>query len=84
MSLTAYRAIIKRVDTLIEVNGAEGYEQFVNMVNAMVAKFSVKKPRHNKHGAQETEGDGGGSVISFDFDFYFNYSFTFYQWESTV
>ena len=52
----AYRAIVKRVEALIEVNGPEGYEQFVNMVNAIVAKFSVK-PRHGKHGAQETEGE---------------------------
>jgi hypothetical protein len=53
----AYFAIRKRVNALVEVDGAAAYEQFIKALNAIIAKYKVKKHRHAKIDAEEAAGE---------------------------
>jgi hypothetical protein len=53
----AYAAIRKRVNALVEVEGAGAYEQFIKALNAVIAKYAVKRAHGHNHGHQK-----GGEV----------------------
>jgi HAMP domain-containing protein len=54
----AYRIITERVDALIIVEGTETYEQFVKTLNAVIAKYNVKRGRSRNGGAEEEQEEG--------------------------
>lgn len=55
----AYAAVEKRINALIEVEGAAKYENFVRRLNAVIAKYTVKKPHHRLHGEPDTDEETG-------------------------
>jgi hypothetical protein len=55
-----YHKIIKRIEALVEVEGEEDYEPFVNTLNEVVAKYNVHRHQHHGHRAPAAEGDAVG------------------------
>lgn len=51
----AYRAIVKRINALAEVEGEAAYKPFIDTLNAVIAKYAVKNP----HRRPSPSGKGG-------------------------
>ncbi|MDR2732259.1 MAG: DUF6261 family protein [Fibromonadaceae bacterium] len=48
-----YHQITERVDALVIVEGLETYEAFIRTLNAVIAKYSVKRHRYSNNGETE-------------------------------
>ena len=63
----AYRAIIKRINSLIEVNGPTAYSAFVADLNSRVGNYQnlleQRKSRNAKAKAKESESTGEGESV---------------------
>lgn len=56
----AYRAIVKRINSLIEVNGETAYSGFVTDLNARIESYQLLLAQRQGRNAKAKEGEGTG------------------------
>jgi hypothetical protein len=56
----AYRALVKRIDALIEVNGETVYAGFVTELNQRIENYQLLLAQRQGRNAKEKEGEGSG------------------------